>query len=270
MHPRVCLHQVAMIAEPTAAFIEHCRDIGVAQMTLCTPLLMQPGGTDEALAALAPGGTHCHTVNHPMAMGRTLDTRRRGRDRGAVAGHRHRRRARCAQHLPGQRRAREAAAGKRPPRASPSCSRHASSRPGRRTCGCWSRPHRTSTPTCISPTPSTTPSASPRSPGSTSASNSPPAGSKAACARNSAAPCPIAGLVQISDYVLGDRATPNRAVPGDGMVPNEWLVRELLDAGYAGMFDLELVGPRIEAEGPRIASKRAAENLSELLTKLGA
>ena len=60
------------------------------------------------------------------------------------------------------------------------------------------------------------------------------------------------------------------AVPGDGMVPNEWLVRELLDAGYRGMFDLELVGPRIQAEGCYAASKRAAENLSELLTKLGA
>ena len=81
---------------------------------------------------------------------------------------------------------------------------------------------------------------------------------------------PMTGLVQISDYVPGDRATPNRAVPGDGMVPNEWLVRELLDAGYKGIFDLELVGPRIEAEGCYAASKRAAENLSELLTKLGA
>jgi len=30
MHPRVCLHQIAMIAEPTEAFIAHCRDIAPA------------------------------------------------------------------------------------------------------------------------------------------------------------------------------------------------------------------------------------------------
>ena len=81
---------------------------------------------------------------------------------------------------------------------------------------------------------------------------------------------PLTGLVQISDYVAGDRATPNRAVPGDGMVPNEWLLRELLDAGYEGVFDLELVGPRIEAEGGLAATRRAAENLSEILVRLGA
>ena len=81
---------------------------------------------------------------------------------------------------------------------------------------------------------------------------------------------PNTGLVQISDYVSGDRSTPNRAVPGDGMVPNERLLRDLLDLGYEGVFDLELVGPRIEAEGCHAATRRACENLSELLTKLGA
>jgi len=36
------------------------------------------------------------------------------------------------------------------------------------------------------------------------------------------------------------------------------------------VFDLELVGPRIEKEGPRSACKRSAENLSEILVRLGA
>lgn len=81
---------------------------------------------------------------------------------------------------------------------------------------------------------------------------------------------PRCGLVQVSDYVLGDRAYPCRAVPGDGVIPLERLIGDVLDAGYQGVFDIELVGPRIEAEGPRAAAKRAGEYVSELLVKLGA
>jgi sugar phosphate isomerase/epimerase len=77
-------------------------------------------------------------------------------------------------------------------------------------------------------------------------------------------------LVQVSDYVLGDRVTPHRAVIGDGTVPVERLCGQLLDLGYQGVFDLELTGPRIDAEGHRAAFARAAENLSEILTRLGA
>ena len=62
---------------------------------------------------------------------------------------------------------------------------------------------------------------------------------------------PITGLVQVSDYVLGDRSAPCRAVPGDGAIPLERILGDLLDAGYGGVFDLELVGPRIDAEGAR-------------------
>jgi sugar phosphate isomerase/epimerase len=81
---------------------------------------------------------------------------------------------------------------------------------------------------------------------------------------------PNARLVQVSDYVPGDRSTPCRAVPGDGVVPLERLLGQLLDLGYTGLFDLELIGPRIAAEGPRAAFRRAVENLSEILVKLGA
>jgi sugar phosphate isomerase/epimerase len=80
---------------------------------------------------------------------------------------------------------------------------------------------------------------------------------------------PAIGLVQVSDYVLGDRSTPCRAVPGDGAIPLERLLGDLLDAGYEGLFDLELVGPRIAAEGARAATARGAERLSELLARLG-
>jgi sugar phosphate isomerase/epimerase len=93
---------------------------------------------------------------------------------------------------------------------------------------------------------------------------------QAALGEDLAAAVPITGLVQVSDYVLGDRTTPCRAVPGDGAIPLEALVRTLLDAGYAGLFDLELIGPRIEAEGPRAACTRAAHYVSDLLDRLGA
>ena len=81
---------------------------------------------------------------------------------------------------------------------------------------------------------------------------------------------PYCGLVQVSDYVLGDRALPNRAVPGDGVIPLERLLGELLDAGYQGVFDIELIGPRIDLEGQQAATRRAAERLSEMLVRLGA
>ena len=61
-----------------------------------------------------------------------------------------------------------------------------------------------------------------------------------------------------------------RAVPGDGAIPLERILGDVLDAGYTGVFDLELVGPRIDAEGARPATTRAAETLSRMLTKLGA
>jgi sugar phosphate isomerase/epimerase len=74
----------------------------------------------------------------------------------------------------------------------------------------------------------------------------------------------------VSDYVYGDRTAPCRAVIGDGAIPLEHLIGELLDAGYKGVFDLELLGPRIQQEGAAAATRRAAENLSEILSRLGA
>ncbi len=77
-------------------------------------------------------------------------------------------------------------------------------------------------------------------------------------------------LVQVSDFVVGTVDTPNRAVPGDGDMPLEWLLAELLAAGYGGAFDLEIIGPRIEAEGYDSAVRRGAAWLSDTLDRLGA
>jgi sugar phosphate isomerase/epimerase len=77
-------------------------------------------------------------------------------------------------------------------------------------------------------------------------------------------------LVQVCDYVYGDRSLPSRAVPGDGVIPIERLIGWILEDGYKGAFDLELLGPRIDKEGHLAAVKRAAENLGGILQSLGA
>jgi sugar phosphate isomerase/epimerase len=80
----------------------------------------------------------------------------------------------------------------------------------------------------------------------------------------------LVGVVQLSDYVIGTTSTGNRAVPGDGDVPLERLVAMVLDAGFTGMFDLEVMGPRVEEEGYASAIRRSVEAASELLERLGA
>ena len=42
----------------------------------------------------------------------------------------------------------------------------------------------------------------------------------------------------------------------------------LIDAGYDGCFDLELIGPAIESEGYATAIPRAVDRLAELLASL--
>ena len=76
--------------------------------------------------------------------------------------------------------------------------------------------------------------------------------------------------IQLSDYVLGDRALPARAVPGDGAIPIEPFIRQVLAGGYRHGFDLELIGPRIEAEGRFDAARRSGDAVSTMLKRLGA
>ena len=76
--------------------------------------------------------------------------------------------------------------------------------------------------------------------------------------------------IQLSDYVLGDRSLPARAVPGDGAIPIEAFVRQVLAGGYSPGFDLELIGPRIEAEGRFEAAQRGCEAVSAMLARIGA
>jgi len=77
-------------------------------------------------------------------------------------------------------------------------------------------------------------------------------------------------VVQVSDFAVGTLSTPNRLVPGDGDIPLERILGQVLEAGYEGCFDLELIGPRIDEEGYEPACTRAVAALGELLTQLGA
>jgi sugar phosphate isomerase/epimerase len=81
---------------------------------------------------------------------------------------------------------------------------------------------------------------------------------------------PRCNLVQLSDYVYGDRSLPSRAVPGDGAIPLERILDWVLCAGYAGAFDLELIGPRIDKEGHLEAVQRTGDRLGGILSSLGA
>ena len=49
-------------------------------------------------------------------------------------------------------------------------------------------------------------------------------------------------VVQVSDFAIGTLSTPNRLVPGDGDIPLERILGQILAAGYVGAFDLELIG----------------------------
>jgi sugar phosphate isomerase/epimerase len=75
------------------------------------------------------------------------------------------------------------------------------------------------------------------------------------------------GVDQVDVRVLSG---PVRKVPGDGDLDLERLVRATLAAGYDGPFELELLGPAIEAEGYQRSLTRALAATSDLLARAGA
>ena len=76
--------------------------------------------------------------------------------------------------------------------------------------------------------------------------------------------------VQVSDLVPPSTVIPDRAVPGDGVIPLTEVVRMTTEAGYTGPFELEMLGPRIEREGYEAACRRGVTALSDILTAAGA
>jgi sugar phosphate isomerase/epimerase len=77
-------------------------------------------------------------------------------------------------------------------------------------------------------------------------------------------------LVQVCDYKLGTFRAATRAVIGEGDVPLDRLLGMLLDAGYQGTFDLEILGDALKEEGYTATIGRSVERLSSILERLGA
>ena len=75
--------------------------------------------------------------------------------------------------------------------------------------------------------------------------------------------------VQVSDVVVPSLTTPDRAVPGDGHIPLGHIVAAVLATGYGGAFEIEMVGPRIDAEGCGSAILRAMAHMDDVLDGAG-
>lgn len=65
------------------------------------------------------------------------------------------------------------------------------------------------------------------------------------------------GLVQINDFKKGTQCTPVRVPLGDGIIPLDRIIRAFLGAGYDGYFDVEVLGPDVEAMGYEEALRRS-------------
>jgi sugar phosphate isomerase/epimerase len=79
-------------------------------------------------------------------------------------------------------------------------------------------------------------------------------------------------LVQICDVRIGRPGQPSpggRVHIGEGDLPIERLMHEVLDAEYQGLFDLEVLGPSIEAEGYSGALRPGVDRASALLGAMG-
>ncbi|MBX3026580.1 sugar phosphate isomerase/epimerase [bacterium] len=81
---------------------------------------------------------------------------------------------------------------------------------------------------------------------------------------NIRARCRRIGVVQISDFRVGTLAASERVVIGDGDIPLRRLCGALAAAGYDGWYDIELLGPAIEAEGYAAVVPRAVARFREL------
>jgi sugar phosphate isomerase/epimerase len=72
-------------------------------------------------------------------------------------------------------------------------------------------------------------------------------------------------LVQICDVRIGGPG--GRVHLGEGDLPLKRLMQEVLDSGYEGLFDLEVLGPTVEEEGYESALRRGVRNASTFLSE---
>lgn len=74
------------------------------------------------------------------------------------------------------------------------------------------------------------------------------------------------GVVQVNDFKVGTLCASERVVIGDGDIPLRRICGALAAAGYAGWYDIELLGPAIEAEGYESVVPRAIDRFRALWT----
>jgi sugar phosphate isomerase/epimerase len=83
---------------------------------------------------------------------------------------------------------------------------------------------------------------------------------------------PHVALMQIGDVVIGSTGRPSpggRAHIGDGELPLARMLEDVLDAGYAGVFDLEVVAANFAADTDKPTLRRGIVAASALLDELG-
>ena len=76
-------------------------------------------------------------------------------------------------------------------------------------------------------------------------------------------------LVQVSDWTVGARCTPDHVVPGDGDIPLHRFLRDVVGTGYGGAFDVEVLGPRVEEMGYADVITRSVAWLARALDDVG-
>jgi len=79
-------------------------------------------------------------------------------------------------------------------------------------------------------------------------------------------------LVQIDDVDIGGYGNGpgmGRVQIGDGELPLKRLMQYVIESGYQGVFDLEVIGPSVEKEGYDSALRRGTGSASELLYEMG-
>lgn len=84
---------------------------------------------------------------------------------------------------------------------------------------------------------------------------------------------PHVALIQIGDVVIGGQGRPapgGRVHIGDGELPLRRMMQNVLDAGYAGVFDLEVVATDFTADCDEADMRRGIAAASALLDDMGA
>lgn len=79
---------------------------------------------------------------------------------------------------------------------------------------------------------------------------------------------PLLSVIQVSDYAYGGRALPCRVIPGDGVIPLPDLIGRIAATGFAGYYDLEIIGPALASEGHDAGLIRAGAYMTQILEGL--